>query len=102
MTRWFLLGFLSLYIRDELSVSSAGLEADGVHDHELWLVDRQGNLHSLGVIEPGTQARLAVAPELADEFAAGTRLVLTREPLGGKPADADAGPVVAQGAFQAI
>jgi len=88
--------------RDELSVSSAGLEPDGVHDHELWLVDRQGDLHSLGVIEPGGEARFAVAPELADEFVAGTRLVLTREPLGGKPVDADAGPVVAEGAFQAI
>ncbi len=88
--------------RDELSVSSAGLTPDGVHDHELWLVDRQGELHSLGVIDPGAEARFAVAPDLADEFGAGTRLVLTREPLGGKPADAAAGPVVAEGAFQAI
>lgn len=88
--------------RDELSVSSAGLEADGVHDHELWLVDRQGELHSLGVIEPGGEARFAVAADLADEFDAGTQLVLTREPLGGKPIDADAGPIVAEGVFQAI
>lgn len=88
--------------RDALTVSSAGLTADGVHDHELWLVDREGDLHSLGVIDPGGEARLAVAPELADEFDNGTRLVLTREPLGGKPADAEAGPVVAEGTFQAI
>lgn len=88
--------------RDELSVSSAGLTPDGVHDHELWLVDREGDLHSLGVIVPGEEARVAVAANLADEFGAGTRLVLTREPLGGKPADADAGPVVAEGEFQAI
>ncbi|QZH74179.1 MAG: anti-sigma factor [Erythrobacter sp.] len=88
--------------RDELSVSSAGLEPDGVHDHELWLVDRQGGLHSLGVIVPGAEARFAVAPDLADEFGDGTRLVLTREPLGGKPADAAAGPVVAEGQFTAI
>jgi len=88
--------------RDELSVSSAGLTPDGVHDHELWLIDRQGDLHSLGVIAPGGEARFAVAPDLSDEFGDGTRLVLTREPLGGKPADADAGPVVAEGAFQAI
>lgn len=88
--------------RDELSVSSAGLAPDGVHDHELWLVDRQGDLHSLGVIVPGGEARFAVAADLADEFGAGTRLVLTREPLGGKPADADAGPVVAEGEFQVI
>lgn len=88
--------------RDELSISSAGLTADGVHDHELWLVDRQGDLHSLGVIVPGEEARFAVDTALADEFVDGSQLVLTREPLGGKPADADAGPVVAQGQFQAI
>lgn len=88
--------------RDELSVSSAGLAPDGVHDHELWLVDRDGDLHSLGVIVPGGEARFAVAADLADEFGAGTRLVLTREPLGGKPADAAAGPVVAEGEFQVI
>ncbi len=88
--------------RDELSVSSAGLTADGVHDHELWLVDRQGDLHSLGVIVPGEEAVFAVDAALADEFLAGSKLVLTREPLGGKPADAAAGPVVAQGQFQAI
>ncbi|WP_271077021.1 anti-sigma factor [Aurantiacibacter sp. MUD61] len=88
--------------RDELSVSSAGLTADGVHDHELWLVDRQGDLHSLGVIVPGEEARFAVPDGLADEFVEGSQLVLTREPLGGKPADADAGPVVAEGQFQAI
>ncbi|KLI64288.1 anti-sigma factor [Aurantiacibacter marinus] len=88
--------------REELSVSSAGLTPDGVHDHELWLVDRQGDLHSLGVIVPGGEARFAVAADLASEFGAGTRLVLTREPLGGKPADAAAGPVVAEGVFQVI
>ena len=32
----------------------------------------------------------------------GVELVLTREPLGGKPDGVDAGPVVAQGAFGAV
>lgn len=88
--------------REQLSVSSTGLAPDGVHDHELWLVDRSGDLHSLGVIVPGEEARFAVAPELADEFREGAQLVLTREPLGGKPEGVDAGPVVAQGEFIAI
>ncbi|VVS98310.1 anti-sigma factor [Erythrobacter sp. EC-HK427] len=88
--------------RDVMTVSSAGLTADGVHDHELWLVDRAGELHSLGVIVPGEEARVAVAPELAGEFVEGSRLLLTREPLGGKPEGVDAGPVVAEGAFRAI
>lgn len=88
--------------RDVMTVSSAGLTADGVHDHELWLVDRAGELHSLGVIVPGEEARVAIAPELSDEFLDGSRLLLTREPLGGKPEGVDAGPVVAEGAFRAI
>lgn len=88
--------------REQLSVSSIGLTADGVHDHELWLVDREGELHSLGVIVPGEEARFAVSSDLAEEFRSGAELVLTREPLGGKPANADAGPVVAEGQFRAI
>ncbi|APE27127.1 anti-sigma factor [Aurantiacibacter gangjinensis] len=88
--------------RGELSVSSAGLSPDGVHDHELWLVDRQGSLHSLGVIVPGEEARFAVADRLEGEILDGSQLVLTREPLGGKPDGVDAGPVVAQGEFRAI
>lgn len=88
--------------RDVMSISSAGLTADGVHDHELWLVDRAGGLHSLGVIMPGAETRVAVTPELAGEFVDGSRLLLTREPLGGKPDGVDAGPVVAEGQFTAI
>ena len=32
----------------------------------------------------------------------GASLVLTREPLGGKPEGVDAGPVVAEGAFTRV
>lgn len=88
--------------RDVMTVSSAGLTADGVHDHELWLVDRAGELHSLGVIVPGEEASVVIAPELSEEFLDGSRLLLTREPLGGKPEGVDAGPVVAEGAFRTI
>ena len=88
--------------REQLSVSSTGLAPDGVHDHELWLVDGQGGLHSLGVIVPGEEARFAVDAELAEHFHDGTQLLLTREPLGGKPEGAEAGPVVAEGHFTAI
>jgi anti-sigma-K factor RskA len=35
-------------------------------------------------------------------MADGSDLVLTREPLGGKPQGIDAGPVVAEGQLQAI
>lgn len=88
--------------QSELLVSASGLQADGVHDHELWLVPTQGPLRSLGVIRPGTERRLRLDAAVAREIADGSRMVLTREPLGGKPANAAAGPVVAEGAFQAV
>ncbi|MFN4239862.1 MAG: anti-sigma factor domain-containing protein [Erythrobacter cryptus] len=79
-------------------VTALGLAADGVHDHQLWLVGPDGRaLHSLGVIAPGTVRSMALPDELAAQIGEGARLVLTREPIGGKPAGAAAGPVVARG-----
>lgn len=90
--------------RQELLVSASGLTADGVHDHELWLVPQSEGapLLSLGVVAPGEERRVALDPAIAAEMADGSALVLTREPLGGKPADADAGPVVAEGRMHII
>lgn len=85
--------------RRELLVSAAGLTADGVHDHELWLIPDQGALRSLGVVKPGQVVRVALNSETAGLIHAGSRMVLTREPLGGKPPELEAGPVVAEGAF---
>ena len=88
----------------ELLVSASGLTADGVHDHELWLVPQSEGkpLYSLGVIVPGEERRVALDADVAAEMADGSALVLTREPLGGKPADATAGPVVAEGQMHVI
>lgn len=90
--------------RQELLVSASGLTADGVHDHELWLVPQSEGepLYSLGVIVPGEERRVSLDANVAAEMADGSALLLTREPLGGKPADADAGPVVAEGRMKII
>ena len=85
--------------RTELLVSASGLTADGVHDHELWLVMPQGAPQSLGVVIPGEERRVAVDPAVAAYIGAGAQMVLTREPLGGAPKGGAAGPVVAQGQF---
>lgn len=85
--------------RRELLVSAAGITADGVHDHELWLIPDRGALRSLGVVKPGAAVRVPLTPETAALIHDGSRMVLTREPLGGKPPSAQAGPVVAEGAF---
>jgi len=88
---------------DEMLVSAAGLAPDGVHDHELWLVPDDGSaLQSLGVVVPGEERRVAVTQDIANNMGDGVALVLTREPLGGKPDGMNAGPVVAQGALGAV
>jgi anti-sigma-K factor RskA len=87
----------------EMLVGAIGLTADGVHDHELWLVPSDGSaLQSLGVVTPGEVARMDLPEDVARNLASGVELVLTREPIGGKPEGQDAGPVVAQGAFSQV
>ena len=93
------LGVTYLPDRSEMLVSASGLAADGVHDHELWLVPPEGDLLSLGVVVPGEERRVELPQAIANSIANGSQLLLTREPLGGKPANQDAGPVVASGAF---
>ncbi len=97
------LGVTFLPDTGEMLVSAAGLSADGVHDHELWLVPADGSaLQSLGVVTPGEERRMALPSDISQNMGTGVRLVLTREPLGGKPEGQDAGPVVAEGAFQQV
>lgn len=88
---------------ERLLVSAIGLTADGVHDHELWLVPSDGSaLQSLGVVVPGEVLSQELAREITSNMGDGVNLVLTREPIGGKPEGVDAGPVVAQGAFSQV
>ncbi|MEP2736956.1 MAG: anti-sigma factor [Erythrobacter sp.] len=88
---------------EEMLVSASGLTADGVHDHELWLVPADGSdLQSLGVVVPGEERRVALPSDITGNMDAGVQLVLTREPIGGKPDGVDAGPVVAEGAFTQV
>ena len=96
------LGVTYLPDREEMLVSASGLTADGVHDHELWLVVAEGDARSLGVIAPGEERRMTLEAELASEIANGSSLVLTREALGGAVPGTDAGPVVAQGQLSVI
>lgn len=96
------LGVTYLPDRQEMLISASGLSADGVHDHELWLVPPEGDAQSLGVVAPGQERRMVLDQALAKAIADGSNLVLTREPLGGKPADRAAGPVVAAGKLSLI
>lgn len=88
---------------ERMVVGAIGLKADGVHDHELWLVPADGSpLQSLGVVEPGEVRSMTLPAAAAAKLGDGASLVLTREPIGGKPEGVDAGPVVAKGAFTPV
>lgn len=88
---------------ERLLVGAIGLTADGVHDHELWLVPADGGaLQSLGVVVPGEVLSQELGQDITANMGDGVNLVLTREPIGGKPDGEDAGPVVAQGAFAQV
>lgn len=88
---------------EQMLVAAIGLTADGVHDHELWLVPADGSsLQSLGVVAPGEVRAMTLPAAVSAKLGDGASLVLTREPIGGKPADKDAGPVVAKGAFTRV
>lgn len=88
---------------ERLLVAAVGLTADGVHDHELWLVPEDGGaLQSLGVVAPGEVRSVTLREDIIANLGDGTGLVLTREPIGGKPVGEDAGPVVAEGAFSKV
>ncbi len=88
---------------ERMMVAAIGLTADGVHDHELWLVPADGSeLQSLGVVAPGEVRTVTLPADITRNMGDGVELVLTREPIGGKPEGVDAGPVVAQGAFSQV
>ncbi|MFN3864785.1 MAG: anti-sigma factor domain-containing protein [Erythrobacter sp.] len=88
---------------ERMLVAAIGLTPDGVHDHQLWLVPDDGSAaKSLGVVVPGTVRSMALPRDIAAALHAGSQLVLTREPIGGKPAGAQAGPVVAKGTFTEV
>jgi anti-sigma-K factor RskA len=88
---------------ERMVVSAIGLTADGVHDHELWLTPKyDGPLQSLGVVKPGEVRSMVLPAAVTAKLGRGAGLVLTREPIGGKPEGKEAGPVVASGAFKEV
>ncbi|MFM7348133.1 MAG: anti-sigma factor domain-containing protein [Erythrobacter sp.] len=88
---------------ERMVVAAIGLTPDGVHDHELWLVPAGGGTPlSLGVVAPGEVHSMPLPHALAEQLEKGAGLALTREPIGGKPAGKDAGPVVATGSFNRV
>jgi len=97
-------GLTFLPDRDELLVAADGLTADGVHDHELWLLPpgEGAQVRSLGLVAPGTQKRVALDDDLARAMKQGAQILLSQEPIGGAPDKSAPGPVVAQGTLNTV
>ncbi len=97
-------GLTYLPDRDELLVAADGLTADGVHDHELWLMPPGEGAapQSLGLVAPGRQTRVTLDDDLARSMRDGAQILLSVEPIGGAPDKSAPGPVVAQGTLQTI
>ena len=71
-------------------------------DFELWVIDDRQVATSLGVIPPGSSARLPVADDLRAKIVAGALFAITLEPEGGSPTGQATGPIVAAGDLKAI
>ena len=88
---------------EQMLVGAIGLTADGVHDHELWLVRPDGEgVQSLGVIVPGEVRAVELGDDVIGNLGDGVQVLLSREPLGGKPEGVDPGPIVAEGVFSEV
>lgn len=96
------IGVTFLPERADMLVAADGLTADGVHDHELWLMPpgQGAQVRSLGVVAPGTQKRVHLDAALARSMRDGAQILLSQEPLGGAPDKSAPGPVVAEGTLQ--
>lgn len=89
---------------DQLLVGAIDFAPDSeTNDHELWLVLPDGSgVESLGLITPGEVVRRDLSEIAADNLGDGAQILLSQEPLGGKPEGADPGPILAQGEFSQV
>lgn len=96
------LGLTYLPADGKLLVAADGLAADGVHDHQLWLISESGEPVSLGLVVPGKSTRVDLREDIADDLRHGSTIAISREPLGGSPDALPSGPVVASGTLADI
>ncbi|MCA1405523.1 anti-sigma factor [Ensifer sp. IC3342] len=64
---------------------------------ELWLIEGDNPAVSLGVLPQSGEGEILVPPEMRTRVGEGATLAVSVEPLGGSPAGAPTGAVVAQG-----
>jgi anti-sigma-K factor RskA len=78
-----------------------GITADGVHDHQLWVIPADGTPRSLGLVDPGAAPRRA-APDMLAALRDGATIAVSYEPAGGSPQPGPSGPVLATAPLREI
>jgi anti-sigma-K factor RskA len=91
--------FVALYDYASGQVRLTGLsgEVPTDRDLELWFIEGENAPVSMGVIPVNAHSVVEVAPEINEQFRAGTTLAITLEPKGGSPTGVATGPLVAAG-----
>jgi anti-sigma-K factor RskA len=84
--------------RGTMVVTPARLEGAAGHDHELWLIAREGAAPvSLGLVRGAAPLRMALPAGLRSAVAPDATIALSVEPTGGSPTGSPTGPVIASG-----
>ena len=79
-------------------VTPTRLEDASGHDHELWLIAREGSAPvSLGVVRGPSPRRMPIPLSLRSQVAPDATVALSVEPAGGSPTGSPTGPVIASG-----
>jgi anti-sigma-K factor RskA len=80
----------------------ANVTGDGVHVHQLWVMDAAGEPRALGLTNPAAPHRAAIMPAAIDTLSPGATIAMSVEPLGGSPTARPSGPVIASAQLSEI
>ena len=84
--------------RGTMVVAPARLRGAPGHDHELWLIAREGAAPvSLGIVRGSAPRRMPIPAALRAPVAPDATVALSVEPAGGSPTGSPTGPVIASG-----
>jgi anti-sigma-K factor RskA len=85
----------------ELLITPVAIDTKKLYP-ELWIINPAGEAKSLGMLAQDRPSKIIVSPALRDRMAAGSKLAVTAEPIGGAPGGKATGPVVVIGDIQTI
>jgi anti-sigma-K factor RskA len=85
----------------ELLITPVAIDTKKLYP-ELWIINPAGEAKSLGMLAQDRPSKIIVSPALRDRMAAGSKLAVTAEPIGGAPGGKATGPIVVIGDIQTI